>query len=120
GGGREGRAPALRPPTAVALRQRPRGVGPDHPRDARAATATGLPRAGAGVPGGSLDSPAALPPLRTRALHVGSDAMSEYVVITGLSGGGRTEASRTFEDLGWFTIDNLPASLIPKVADLAE
>lgn len=46
--------------------------------------------------------------------------MSEYVVITGLSGGGRTEASRTFEDLGWFTIDNLPASLIPKVADLAE
>lgn len=46
--------------------------------------------------------------------------MSEYVVITGLSGGGRTEASRTFEDLGWFTIDNLPASLIPKVVDLAE
>jgi UPF0042 nucleotide-binding protein len=45
--------------------------------------------------------------------------MSEYVVITGLSGGGRTEASRTFEDLGWFIIDNLPASLIPKVAELA-
>jgi UPF0042 nucleotide-binding protein len=45
--------------------------------------------------------------------------MGEYVVITGLSGGGRTEASRTFEDLGWFTIDNLPAALIPKVAELA-
>jgi RNase adapter protein RapZ len=45
--------------------------------------------------------------------------MSEYVVIAGLSGGGRTEASRTFEDLGWFTIDNLPATLISKVADLA-
>jgi len=45
--------------------------------------------------------------------------MSEYVVIAGLSGGGRTEASRTFEDLGWFIIDNLPASLISKVADLA-
>jgi UPF0042 nucleotide-binding protein len=45
--------------------------------------------------------------------------VSEYVVIAGLSGGGRTEASRTFEDLGWFTIDNLPASLISKVADLA-
>jgi UPF0042 nucleotide-binding protein len=44
--------------------------------------------------------------------------MGEYVVITGLSGGGRTEASRTFEDLGWFTIDNLPAALIPKVAEL--
>jgi RNase adapter protein RapZ len=45
--------------------------------------------------------------------------MGEYVVITGQSGGGRTEASRTFEDLGWFIIDNLPASLIPKVAELA-
>jgi UPF0042 nucleotide-binding protein len=45
--------------------------------------------------------------------------VSEYVVITGVSGGGRTEASRTFEDLGWFIIDNLPAALIPKVAELA-
>jgi UPF0042 nucleotide-binding protein len=45
--------------------------------------------------------------------------VSEYIVITGLSGGGRTEVSRTLEDLGWFIIDNLPASLIPKVAELA-
>jgi RNase adapter protein RapZ len=45
--------------------------------------------------------------------------MSEYVVVAGLSGAGRTEASRTLEDLGWFIIDNLPAALIPKVAELA-
>ena len=45
--------------------------------------------------------------------------MSEYVVITGLSGAGRTEVSRNLEDLGWFIIDNLPAALIPKVAELA-
>jgi UPF0042 nucleotide-binding protein len=45
--------------------------------------------------------------------------MSEYVVVTGLSGGGRTEMSRTLEDLGWFIIDNVPASLIPKVGELA-
>jgi UPF0042 nucleotide-binding protein len=45
--------------------------------------------------------------------------MGEFVVITGLSGGGRTEVSRTFEERGWFTIDNLPAALIPKVAELA-
>jgi UPF0042 nucleotide-binding protein len=44
--------------------------------------------------------------------------MSEYVVITGLSGAGRTEVSRNLEDLGWFIIDNLPAALIPKVAEL--
>ncbi|HEV8297526.1 MAG TPA: RNase adapter RapZ [Acidimicrobiales bacterium] len=45
--------------------------------------------------------------------------MSEYVVITGLSGAGRTEVSRNLEDIGWFIIDNLPAALIPKVAELA-
>jgi UPF0042 nucleotide-binding protein len=45
--------------------------------------------------------------------------MSEYVVITGMSGAGRTEVSRNLEDLGWFVIDNLPPSLIAKVAELA-
>jgi UPF0042 nucleotide-binding protein len=43
----------------------------------------------------------------------------EFVVITGLSGAGRSQAANVFEDLGWFVIDNLPASLIDKVADLA-
>jgi RNase adapter protein RapZ len=43
----------------------------------------------------------------------------EFVVITGLSGAGRTHAANVLEDLGWFVIDNLPAALIDKVADLA-
>jgi UPF0042 nucleotide-binding protein len=43
----------------------------------------------------------------------------EFVVITGLSGAGRSQAANVFEDLGWFVIDNLPAALIDKVADLA-
>lgn len=42
----------------------------------------------------------------------------EYVVVTGLSGAGRSTAANTLEDLGWFVIDNLPPSLIPEVADL--
>ena len=46
--------------------------------------------------------------------------MSEFVIITGLSGAGRSTAGATFEDLGWFVIDNLPPALIPRVADLAE
>jgi UPF0042 nucleotide-binding protein len=46
--------------------------------------------------------------------------MSEFVVITGLSGAGRTQAANALEDLGWFVIDNLPASLIDKVAELAQ
>jgi UPF0042 nucleotide-binding protein len=44
--------------------------------------------------------------------------VSEFVVITGLSGAGRSEAANDLEDLGWFVIDNLPTELIPKVAEL--
>jgi UPF0042 nucleotide-binding protein len=43
----------------------------------------------------------------------------DFVVITGLSGAGRSQAANVLEDLGWFVIDNLPAALIDKVADLA-
>jgi UPF0042 nucleotide-binding protein len=45
--------------------------------------------------------------------------MVEFVVITGMSGAGRTQVGNTLEDLGWFVIDNLPSELIPKVAELA-
>jgi UPF0042 nucleotide-binding protein len=45
--------------------------------------------------------------------------MSEFLVVTGLSGAGRSTAGATLEDLGWFVIDNLPAALVPKVAELA-
>lgn len=45
--------------------------------------------------------------------------MTDYVVITGMSGAGRSTAGDTFEDQGWFVIDNLPPALIPKVAELA-
>ena len=46
--------------------------------------------------------------------------MSELVVIAGMSGAGRTVAANNLEDLGWFVMDNLPPSLIPKVAELAD
>src|SRR5207302_659769 len=44
--------------------------------------------------------------------------MSDYLIITGLSGAGRSTAAATFEDLGWFVIDNMPPALITKVAEL--
>jgi RNase adapter protein RapZ len=44
--------------------------------------------------------------------------MSDFVVITGLSGAGRSQAADHLEDLGWFVIDNVPAVLIPKLAEL--
>ncbi|MEA2716394.1 MAG: RNase adapter protein RapZ, partial [Actinomycetota bacterium] len=39
---------------------------------------------------------------------------------TGVSGAGRSQAADTFEDLGWFVIDNLPPALIGKVAELVQ
>ena len=45
--------------------------------------------------------------------------MAEYLIITGLSGAGRSQAGATLEDLSWFVIDNLPTALIVKVAELA-
>jgi RNase adapter protein RapZ len=45
--------------------------------------------------------------------------VSEFVVIAGLSGAGRSQAADHLEDLGWFVIDNMPPHLIPKVAELA-
>ena len=44
----------------------------------------------------------------------------ELVLITGMSGAGRSEAMHTFEDLGYFCIDNLPPSFIPQLVTLAE
>ena len=46
--------------------------------------------------------------------------MSEFVVITGLSGAGRSMAADDLEDLGWFVIDNMPPELVPKVVELAQ
>ncbi|MDZ4170413.1 MAG: RNase adapter RapZ [Coriobacteriia bacterium] len=46
-------------------------------------------------------------------------AAPEFVVITGMSGAGRSEAMHTFEDLGYFCIDNLPPSFVPQLTDLA-
>ncbi len=41
-----------------------------------------------------------------------------FIIITGLSGAGKTEAMRAFEDIGYFCVDNLPPALIPKFAEL--
>ncbi|CAN5867561.1 RNase adapter RapZ [soil metagenome] len=46
--------------------------------------------------------------------------MSEFIIIAGMSGAGRSTAADNLEDLGWFVIDNLPPLLIPKVAELAK
>jgi len=42
----------------------------------------------------------------------------DVVILSGLSGGGKTAASKLFEDLGYMVVDNLPAELLPDLADL--
>src|SRR2546428_13687330 len=43
----------------------------------------------------------------------------DFTIVTGLSGAGRSEAAKCFEDLGYFVVDNLPPALIGKMAELA-
>lgn len=43
----------------------------------------------------------------------------QLVLVTGMSGAGRTTAARALEDLGWFVIDNMPPSLLQSAVDLA-
>lgn len=56
----------------------------------------------------------------TDAIEAEPRPETELVVITGLSGAGRSEAIHTFEDLGYFCIDNLPPSFLPQLTELAE
>lgn len=43
-----------------------------------------------------------------------------FIIITGLSGAGKTQASRCFEDLGYYCIDNLPPTLLPQFVELCK
>jgi UPF0042 nucleotide-binding protein len=46
-------------------------------------------------------------------------AVPEIVIITGMSGAGRSTAAKSLEDLDWFVADNLPPDLLPTMLDLA-
>lgn len=54
--------------------------------------------------------------MRTRRLR---RAGGRFVVLTGLSGSGKSQAIRALEDLGYFCVDNLPTPLIPTLAELS-
>lgn len=57
-----------------------------------------------------------MPPARTRRPR---PPVRRFIILTGLSGAGKSHAIRALEDLAFFCIDNLPTQLIPTVADLA-
>ena len=48
-----------------------------------------------------------------------ADDPADIVIITGMSGAGRSTAAKSLEDLGWFVVDNLPPGLLPTMVDLA-
>ena len=52
--------------------------------------------------------------------RVTPDAVAEpaVVIVSGLSGGGKTAAAKLFEDLGYTVVDNLPGELLPELAEL--
>jgi RNase adapter protein RapZ len=43
-----------------------------------------------------------------------------FVIVTGLSGAGKSRALKSFEDLGFYCLDNLPPTLLPQVVEIAE
>lgn len=45
---------------------------------------------------------------------------ASFIIITGLSGAGKSNAVKVFEDMGYFCVDNLPAPLIPTFAELCQ
>jgi UPF0042 nucleotide-binding protein len=53
-----------------------------------------------------------------RARAAARRAPARFVILTGLSGAGKSQAIRALEDLGYFCVDNLPIALIPTLAEL--
>lgn len=46
-----------------------------------------------------------------------SDSQIDVILVTGMSGAGRSTATRALEDIGWFVVDNLPPTLMTNVVD---
>jgi len=51
--------------------------------------------------------------------NAASETRRPFIILTGLSGSGKSQAVRALEDLGYFCVDNLPTTLIPTLATLA-
>lgn len=54
-----------------------------------------------------------------RAHSEESDEHQQIVIVTGMSGAGRSTASKAFEDIDWFVVDNLPPQMIGPLIDVA-
>ena len=66
----------------------------------------------------SAPRPSRSKPSAARAARRPPRGARRFVILTGLSGSGKTQAIRALEDLGYFCVDNLPTQLIPTMAEL--
>ncbi|MDQ7820308.1 MAG: RNase adapter RapZ [Armatimonadota bacterium] len=57
-------------------------------------------------------------PAALQQMGIRPEGSLQFVIITGLSGAGKSNAMKVFEDLGYFCVDNLPPALLPKFAEL--
>ena len=48
---------------------------------------------------------------------MGTTQKQELLILTGMSGAGRSTVAHALEDLGWYVVDNLPPSLLPQLAE---
>lgn len=46
--------------------------------------------------------------------------LQEFLIVTGMSGAGRSTVANTLEDLGWYVVDNLPLPMLSTLADMAD
>jgi UPF0042 nucleotide-binding protein len=73
----------------------------------------------------TLKTPSTPKPKKTRPAKAAATSLSsvanpkgELVILTGMSGSGKLSALKAFEDLGFYSVDNLPLDLVPRFADL--
>src|ERR1700739_971443 len=57
---------------------------------------------------------------KTKPVAAGGAKARDLVVLTGMSGSGKLSALKAFEDLGYYSVDNLPLELLPRFADLVQ
>lgn len=53
-------------------------------------------------------------------MPLSEDSTQEVLIVTGMSGAGRSTVADALEDLGWYVVDNLPVSLLETLVDLAD
>jgi RNase adapter protein RapZ len=71
-------------------------------------------------PRAAKPKPKPTPKPRSKAASAKKKPVGRFLVVTGMSGAGKSHAIRALEDLGYYCIDNLPTPLIPVMADLSQ